>query len=254
MHYLKTIIEITHQSDDLVAKTLYLEGQVFWAGMFILFFGLSGKARKLIFLGALGAIPLAFIGFVFKEVWKPVRVMEGFIGIEDIVFCFISGGLSMALVNWVIDYTGPSLRIYFRWRRMLLTAFWGTGIMIFLFLMGIGNYLNSYLGMVLTVILLIALEGPLWKVFLAGSACFLIFYTIGLQLGFLFWPDLIRLWSVENMTGIRIGRVPLEELIWAFLFGGTWPMIVLYVSGPAAVEFKWKKFRALQALLNSFLP
>lgn len=229
----------------MVTRTLYLEGQVFWGGMFILFYCLSGKARKIIFLGALGAIPIAIIGFVFDGVWKPERIIEGFIGIEDIVFCFISGGLSMALVNWLIDCTGDNMRVHFRWRRVLLTGCWGVSIMISLFLIGIGNYLNSYVGMVFTVILLIALDRPLWKVFLAGSVSFLIFYSVGLQLGFLVWPDLIQLWTYENLTGIRIGRVPLEELIWAFLFGGTWPMIFLYVSGPPAVEFKWKIFRRL---------
>ena len=227
----------------MVAKTLYLEGQIFWGGMFLLFLGLSGKSRKIIFLGALGAMPLAIIGFVFKEVWNPRRVMEGSVGIEDLLFCFFSGGLSMALVNWVIDYTGTSLRVYFRWRRMLLTSVWGAGIMISLFLLGIRNYLNIYLCLVFTAILLIALERPVWKVFLAGSVFFLIFYISGLQLGFLIWPDLIQLWTIENLTGILIGRVPLEELIWAFLFGGTWPVIFLYVSGPPAAEFKWRKFR-----------
>lgn len=236
----------------MVAKTLYLESQITWGGMFILFSWLSGKSRKIIFLGALGAIPFAIIGFVFKEAWNPGRVMEGFIGIEDFMFCFISGGLSMALVNWVIDYTGTGLRVYFRWRRMLLTSFWGAGIMISLFLLGIRNYLNSYLCMVLTAILLIALERPLWKVFLSGSVFFLIFYTAGLQLGFLIWPDLIHLWAIENLTGILIGGVPLEELIWAFLFGGTWPMIFLYVSGPSAEEFKWRKAFWKSARNSSF--
>jgi hypothetical protein len=227
----------------MLTKTLYLESQIVLGSMFLILWLIAGKCRKIILIGALRAIPLGFLNFIFNEVWNPDRLINGYATVEDFSFCFFSGGLTLALVNWTVNYTGSGYSFVFRWRRLILTSIWGIVIIFLGFLFGIWGYQIIYLSMVVSCILLIALKRPFWKIFLAGSVSMLIFYTVGLHLGFLIWPELIHFWTLENMSGILIGRVPLEEMIWAFLFGGTWPVIFLYVSGPPAEEFKWRKFR-----------
>ena len=115
--------------------------------------------------------------------------------------------------------------------------------MLLLYFAHIRNYLNSYLSMALMVLLLIGLQKGLWKVFMAGSVALLLTYSAAIIIDFIFWPDLISLWKKENLSGIFLSGVPVEELFWAFLFGGTWPLIYLYVTGPAHGEYRWRRIR-----------
>jgi hypothetical protein len=47
--------------------------------------------------------------------------------------------------------------------------------------------------------------------------------------------------TLEAISGILVGPVPVEEIIWAFLFGGTWSVIILFVAGPPNNELLWRR-------------
>lgn len=43
------------------------------------------------------------------------------------------------------------------------------------------------------------------------------------------WPNLLSLWNLEKFSGIVILQIPIEELIWALLYGGTWSLTIAFL-------------------------
>jgi hypothetical protein len=215
----------------MVANTLYLKGLIFPGILFVLLWILSGRSRGFILLGGVSAAPLGLLFFTFMEVWTPGRIIPGNFGLEDLLFCFFSGGLTLALVDRALMGSPSETPVTRQLQKAFLVSLTGFGIILVLFRLGIKDYPNSYLAMGIMALLLVMIKRSLFKVFLAGAILFSITYVVLLILDFMAWPDLIRLWRMTNMSGILLGPIPVEDVIWAFLFGGTWPVIIHFVSG-----------------------
>jgi len=222
-------------------ELLNLKSQGFLLILFLVFLILSWEKRKLILIGSALACPLAFIQWIYTDVWRADHLFGFHTGIEDFSFCFMIGGLSIALVNLAgkkyfdLNYHRFSLK------RFLLVSLLGSGVLLGLYLLDIKNYLNSFICMGITVTVLCILQKELIKFFLIGSLMLFIIYIPALNLGFLIWPDLIELWDIEKLSGIIIIKVPLEENIWTLMFGGTWPVIIQYVTGKSSSGLDFSK-------------
>ena len=54
---------------------------------------------------------------------------------------------------------------------------------------------------------------------MSGFLCGLIF-LIGYLILLTFYPLIFQaFWQLDNLSGIRIGKIPIEEILWAFGFG-----------------------------------
>ena len=221
-------------------RSLCIGGLIIFGVIFLILFLLAGKSRRLVLVSALGAAPFGLLGFVFYSVWYPGRITNGMVGIEDFLFCFFSGGISLALISLFLDFSVFGFSLSFKFLRIFFSGIIGAGFMLLLYFIHIRNYLNSYLSMAFMILLLIGLQKGLWKVFVVGSSALLVIYSAAMMIDFILWPDLISLWKKENLSGIFLSGVPFEELIWAFLFGGTWPVIFLYAMGPKGANYQWK--------------
>jgi len=208
---------------------IYLESQTIWASIFLVLLIICRQSRRLIFRSALAAIPLALTQGVYKGVWEPLRIGSLPVGIEDFLFCFLMGGISIALVKCLINNKDYSNSKKINWTRFLIIAPAGLALLTGLYLAGIRSYLNNYISMAIMVILIFSIKRDMWKIFIIGSLSVSIIYTLALQPGFIIWPDLLDLWVKERLSGYTIGSAPIEEVIWSFLFGGTWPLIFFFI-------------------------
>jgi len=214
----------------MIPDLLNLKSQIILLIIYLVLLGLSNHSRRLMLFGSCLAVPLAFIQYVYDDVWRADHLFGLQTGIEDFTFCFLIGGISLALVCLFFKNTHFKNISQLHWKRLLVVSFLGIAFLTILHTFGIGNYLNNYISMALTAAILVILQRNLWKVFMLGSVLLVICYIPALNIGFLIWPDLIDLWNIENMSGLMILKVPLEENIWALLFGGTWPMIIFYIT------------------------
>jgi len=209
---------------------LYLKSQIVWAVIFLTCLFISRKSAKTILLGAFMAMPLAIFATFYPRSWSPDYWIPGFIGIEDVIFCFLMGGISTALALRFFGPEGNQDRFWPDIRRTLIIGLAGMGSMAILFYLGIQEYLQSYVSMGFLSGLLILLHRDLWKVFLTAAFLFMSVYLVGVQTAFFVWPGLIHLWNLSEMSGILAGHTPLEEILWAWLFGGTWSVTLLYIT------------------------
>lgn len=209
------------------------------AVLFIILILASAGQRKLVLSGALSALPFSLLGFLFTEVWEPSYITGGHFGLEDMLFCFFAGGISLAFVAMILHVRKlPDRNLIFWRRRGYLPSVVGAILMTSLFVLNIRNYLNACLSMFLTAVFIMLLDRTSWKIFFSGSVIFVLFYWIALDVALFFWPDILNLWKTHNLSGIRVGRVPGEDLLWAFLFGGTWPLFYLFSTGRIAEGFR----------------
>jgi hypothetical protein len=83
---------------------------------------------------------------------------------------------------------------------------------------------------------MLAVGAVFWKMsgagfgfLLAGGAGFAAFYGVLLEIIFRLSPGFLEQWNLEQLWGVFIGRVPLEEILWALGLGILWPMAIRYV-------------------------
>lgn len=180
--------------------------------------------------GAL-SIPGSFLTIVFiPQYWEPVRVFDWVLGIEDILFSFATGTLV-----WALSFSGDSARVCFRSQLKVVfyryTKIWMIGAL-FMFVVSLIN-IAHLMTQIVIVMLATALNvgGLSRKLVYKGIRSALVFgciYSIYVVVCFQIFPHFGNQWSWENLWGITLFSVPIEEFLWAFVFGYTWPILMIY--------------------------
>lgn len=196
------------------------------------FFILPGQSKSILVSGLLSA-PCSLATFLYvPEYWDPVRLFGFSLGIEDVLFSFSTG-----MIAWTISllFIGDGAgrihwpAVVFRYLKVL-----GLGIlMIFVMqktemmvmtqaLVGI-----STIGAILSYRRLHFLPAAFWT-----GIVFCFFYTVVAAFVFMIFPGLQNQWTQANLCGIFILDVPLEEILWAFVFGTCWTITMAYITKP----------------------
>jgi len=61
-----------------------------------------------------------------------------------------------------------------------------------------------------------------------GGFVFTVFYFCILKSLFVMFPEFPAQWSLEELYGIKLLGIPVEELMWAFTTGAVWPLIIAW--------------------------
>jgi len=166
------------------------------------------------------------------EYWNPPSLFDlanrtGF-DIESLIFCFGVGGIAAVLVN-AATRTAPlpmpedSRRgVRHRFHRWVLFAPFVT----FVVLLPTG-WNPIYAGLVATTVgagLTVWCRPDLGRKTVLGALAFLAYYAVfltGLELTAP--PGYIdTVWNLDALSGVQLGFMPLEELLWAAGFGAYW--------------------------------
>jgi len=194
-----------------------------WASLFTMPFGLSE--------------PL----FV-PEYWLPpslfdLAVRTGF-DIESLIFCFGIGGVGSVLYNLLtrqvphgVTTAEQQLPLH-RHHYAALAAPFVTFLVLYYFPWNpiYPSIIAMSVGAVANILCRPDLKSKTW----IGGLLFLVYYAI--FLAGLEWtaPDYIeRVWNLSDLSGVSVGFMPLEELLFAFSFG-------MYWSG-VYEHFTWRK-------------
>jgi hypothetical protein len=95
---------------------------------------------------------------------------------------------------------------------------------------------STIIAIVILGVFLIAVQRNVWPLTLTGMSTFTVIYTAVLFTIFTLWPEFIGQWNTENLWGVSIMGIPLEEIVWAAAYGGVWPILMAYVF-----DLKWRK-------------
>jgi hypothetical protein len=114
-------------------------------------------------------------------------------------------------------------------KRFLVIQTFGIVVTASLNLLDIREYLNFFIVMVVWSAAILFYQRNYWKFILFGSVSYLIIFTVGFLIILSIWPNLLSLWNLEKFSGIVILQIPIEELIWALLYGGTWSLTIAFL-------------------------
>jgi hypothetical protein len=208
-------------------------------GIFIVAYSLSPtRQRKPMMLSGLLSIPwsLASISFV-PDYWHPERVVTFLTGFEDIIFSFANGGTVWLLSIWIFRNSFLlNIRTSIILKRYIFCSIFGIVVRFASRRFGIGVMASTIIAIVILGVFLIAVQRNVWPLTLTGMSTFTIIYMAVLFTIFTLWPEFIGQWNTENLWGIRIIGIPLEEIVWAAAYGGVWPILMAYVF-----DLKWSK-------------
>jgi hypothetical protein len=187
-----------------------------------IFFGLNPKIRKpMTVIGLLIVPTTTFQFFYMKDYWNPPSVLPivqtyGF-DIESLLWTFFSPGISLAVYALI-----PGRSAY-RPKWKIISCLYSLGLIgffLFNFVFGANSINAAIAGMVLGIV------GGLFHLnvnFKAGFVSALTFFGIYVTCFFLLNAidaTFVRtFWRIENVSGIFLLNIPLEEILFG-LFGG----------------------------------
>lgn len=165
------------------------------------------------------------------EYWNPPSLFDlaqrtGF-DVESLIFCFAIGGVGAVLVNVLtrreVRPLGQSDRHHPRHslhRWVLASPF-----LVFVALLPLGwNPIYPGIAAMLTgATLTVWCRPDLARSVALGGVVFLAYYSVflvGLEVTAPGYID--RVWTLDALSGVRLGFAPLEELLFALGFGGYW--------------------------------
>lgn len=219
----------------------YLLGTVFllFPVWFLLFLFRKDLRKEMLIVSGIGgcAGPISQLWYV-QDYWKPQTVTGTTVGIEDFLFGFLIAGISAVLYEELFGkHFAKRTDRRHHWSMFAVPLL---GVFLFsfnvLFFLGINSIYASIGGfLVVSGVFLFyrkdLLIDMLVSGFLVGALMFLAYLL------YLFvYPDAIHhWWELQNISGVFVYGIPIEELLWAFGWG--------MVGGPTYEFFRGLKFR-----------
>lgn len=213
----------------------YLYSLAVTGTVFIILLGLLKEHYKSILLSGILALPHALLSpMVVPGYWDPdMHLILGLVGFEDLMFSFLTGGLvwsGVLISNRKIQPLNHFRPVMALSRFSICLAF-GTAGITMLYFIGIMEIMNPFLVMVAWIAYFLFSRRNYRKIALQGSFLFLLGYGIIFKMSIIFWPEYLHFWSTENLSGIFLAGIPLEELVWSFLYGGAWSVGMAWILG-----------------------
>ncbi len=215
-------------------------------GVWSVFFVLVPLSRKPIVWSGLAWGPAGPLSeyWYHKDYWRPtylveIRLGDWLFGIEDYLFAFAFGGLCAGVFDLLVRYAGAKPTACSKASRYVTCLLLGVTCM-------------ALMGFLTTVMPLNSLYANI-LVFLIGAGCLLVrkrqwvpwalltAVILASGMWFVYWGGYFRLfpglveqwWYRDALSGLAVGGVPLEEVVWAWaaaLFIG--PAVRYCLEGP----------------------
>jgi hypothetical protein len=196
------------------------------AGVYLCF----PRYRKALLISGGVSMPCCLTTYFFvPEYWQPVRVFDFSLGIEDLMFSFSTG--IIALYVLALRYPGISIStslkaVSLRYLKICLFGIAVTAVMLQTQMMVMHQAL---LGIFIIAAVLGSLKRWIIAPAMLSGVFFTLFYGLILMSEFFFFPAFHQQWTAENLSGLTLAHVPVEELYWAFAFGGCWVIVMAFL-------------------------
>lgn len=201
----------------------------------ILFLKRKDLRQEMLFMGFLVGIVGPISEFWYKDYWQPAYAFGFIPRLEDFLFGFFIGGIGATIYEEIF-----AKKLIKRTGRVPHWLMWSLAcavvaiLIIFNNILGINSIYASFIAFILLIFVIwrrrpdLIQDSILSGVFLAVIS--IIFYLFYLRI----YPNIIQdWWRLDNISGIFVLGIPIEEPIWFFLWG--------MVGGPL-YEF-WKGYR-----------
>jgi hypothetical protein len=205
-------------------KYAYLTGTLMFMIPWVLFYLLRKDLRKeMLFMSvavAIGSIVTSYFWWT-KDWWRPMTITSTVVGIEDLILGFSNGGIAAVAYEEIYKkrcYRREKGSAQYEALSVILTLAFSTS---FIFWgLKLTSFTASSIAMILSGVFLIYIRKDLLiDALVSGFIMVLISTPVYLILIFIS-PNLIEnTYLFKYLSGLRILGIPIEELIFYFLFG-----------------------------------
>ncbi len=209
-------------------------------GIWLIVFILNRKSRKEILWTSLFTMSLGLTEpFFVPRYWSPsslfnLALRTGF-DIESLIFSFAIGGIVVSLYGFGKlkhkkmsgkEIHGKRHRFHF----LILLSLPITFLLLYYFTK-LNPIYSSFIAMaVLAVGTLLCRPDLKNKILWSGFLFLALYFVFFLSFNLVYPYAVERFWNLNNLSGILILGVPLEELVFGFLFGLSWGSIYEYIK------------------------
>jgi len=220
----------------MIYQYAYLIGCLILSILWLLLFLLRKDLKKDILFGSLIGAPFGITNYLFvPDYWHPPFLFDlqniiGF-GIEDVLFAFFVGGIT------AVTYEVFARKKIRKIRKQKYNKF--TPIFILtIVLLGLEiifpqhTIYNLFISFLSAAIIMGAFRKDLIKQMLISGVLFsFIYFSFFALFNLLFNEFIERYYNIDNIWGITILTVPIEEIIFGFSVGAVWSVLYEYIKG-----------------------
>jgi hypothetical protein len=187
--------------------------------------------RRLSLWSGLACLPCSILALLHnKSYWNPTRLGNWPIGIEDLVFSFVTGTMVWLLAGWPYRHRlTNNIRLSVWVRRTLFTGLIFGGICLLLWESGIIGLENTLIAGILTLLIILLRKPALWPLTASGVLFFLPIYVFIVKIQFSVWPDYLLQWNLTGPLGATFLGIPIGEMVYAVVFAAVWPTYIAFI-------------------------
>lgn len=201
-----------------------LLGLILWL---ILYYKRKDTRKEMLTLSVIFAITAPFAAYVhLKDWWNPTTILGTPIGIEDILFAFVIGGIASIIYEHLfnkkvkikkttkIKEEKKDIRLISMVLLMLIIYFGG------FYLLKINTFILAILSFAIPTLIIYLKRPDLIKNSILSGIFIALLAFVGYNILLLISPGFFdAIWKFENIGKIIILNIPLEEYVWYFFFG-----------------------------------
>ena len=191
--------------------------------------------RREMLISSLLVTPAAFSELFFVPgYWTPDALLSPRLSIEDFIFSFAVGGIAGVSYELLMRGKIKHRRLCECFHDIKHGMSLGIGIVTILvsyYLFDLNFMYASYLGIVVDVLIIVLIRKDLIPKILLSSLVFGSFYLLFFAIFVYFLPSFILHWNVDNLSGLSLANVPLEEIWWALGTGALLGPLYEYLLG-----------------------
>lgn len=215
----------------------YLVGALLFDAAWLACYLIGKSYRPQIIWGTVVTTPLALTSFLFvPQYWTPPSLFDLDahirVGIEDFLWAGAVGGIASVVGEIVLKERLAARRKEHRKKHY---APFIVMLVVFLILWRLypgKNIYSTAVAFAVCAIVVAFLRRDLIPTMLVGATLFTILYFLLFVYFLALYPDFIgRYYNLQNISGIRLLGVPIEELMFASTGGAVWSVTYEYFQG-----------------------
>ena len=219
-------------------RTGYFAGNLIIFLPWLLIFINRRDLRKEMIIGGLLSLPLVFTApWFIPEYWNPAYLF-GFIpytkiGVEDVMFAFFPGSIATVIFEYIenkklVRYSGKKKVRYLNLTPYLLSILIFVGLDL---LFPDYSIYNLMLGCAVGAFVIIFTRRDLFEQSVTSGFLFMLLYFVMFTLfNYILYPGYIdNVYSLNNLSGVIVFQLPLEEYVFSFSLGIFWSGIYEYI-------------------------
>jgi hypothetical protein len=205
---------------DFLAAHPYLATNLVGVPVWLLLFALSRGRRATMLAAGMALVPFAPAALLHDgPYWRPGRLLDAAVGIEDALYLFLSGSFAWAAARMACrlpEFAG--VNVHRALGRLASLTIAGTALFIAVTLLVGDAFAASLVAISGIVGILLAMRPARILPAAVAAGAYTTYHLANLSVGLWLWPQFSAVWTGEGWWASAVVSLPLGEILFSPLF------------------------------------